>query len=101
MTVIAKTTFEYQLLVQMATLRQTIRDEASEEAAESFAYTTATLHPDWDLSYLGNHLAAQIAKWRSKSQADQPPVEEQPATAASPAREVQEASASPPDGPPE
>ena len=66
-TAVAKVISEYQSSAEMAALRQTIRDEAFEEAAESFAYTTATQHPDWDLSCLGNHLAAQIAEWRAKS----------------------------------
>ena len=52
---------EYQSLIKMASLRQTIQDEAFEEAAESFTYTTKTQHPDWDLAYLDDHLAAQIA----------------------------------------
>ena len=47
----------------MAALRQSILNEATEEAAESFAYTTAVQHLDWDLAYLGDHLAAQIAEW--------------------------------------
>ena len=55
---IAKAVSEYQSLAKMAELRQTICDEAFEEAAESFAYTTTTQHLDWDLSYLGDHLAA-------------------------------------------
>ena len=50
----------------MAALRQTIRDEAFEEAVESFAYTTATQHPDWDFSYLSAHLASQIAEWHAE-----------------------------------
>ena len=49
---------KYQFSAEMAALKQTIRDEAYEEAAESFAYTTVTQHPDWDLAYLGNHLVA-------------------------------------------
>ena len=87
-TVVAKTVFEYQSSSEMAALRQTIQDEAFEEVVESFAYTTATQHPDWDLSYLGNYLATQIVEWRAKSQVDQPPIEERPVVAASPAREV-------------
>ena len=74
-TAAAKAISEYQSSAEMAALRQTIWDEAFEEAAESFTYTTATQHSDWDLSYLGNHLAAQIAEWRAESQADHPPVE--------------------------
>ena len=85
----------------MAALRQTIRDEAFKEAAESFAYTTAVPHPDWDLSYLGNHLATQVAEWRTELQADQLPVEERPAEAASPAGEIQEALPPFPDGLPQ
>ena len=54
----AKAVSEYQSLAEMAALRQTIRDKAFKKVAESFAYTTATQHPDWDLSYLGDHLAA-------------------------------------------
>ena len=50
----------------MATLKQTIHDEVYEEATESLAYTTTTQHPDWDLAYLGDHLAIQIAKWHAK-----------------------------------
>ena len=57
-----KTVFEYQSSAEMAALRQTIRDEAYEEVAELFAYITMVQHPDWDLSYLGDHLAAQIAE---------------------------------------
>ena len=57
----AKAVSEYQSWAKMVALRQTIRDEAFEEATESFVYTTIVQHPDWDLSYLGDHLAAQIA----------------------------------------
>ena len=63
-TAVVKAVSEYQSSAKMAALKQTIRDETYEEVAESFAYTTAIRHPDWDLSYLGDHLAAQIAKWR-------------------------------------
>ena len=87
-TVATKEVYEYQSSAEMAALRQTIWDEAFEEAAESFAYTTATSHPYWDLSYLGNNLASQITEWRAESQAGQPPVEERPAAAASLACEV-------------
>ena len=69
-TAAAKAVFEYQSSTEMATLRETIRDEAFEEVAESSAYTTTTQHPDWDLSYLGDDLAAQIAEWRAESQAN-------------------------------
>ena len=100
-TVAVKAVSEYQSSAQMDALRQTIRDEDFEEVADSFAYPTTTSHPDWDLSYLGNHLAVQIAEWRAESQASQPSVEGQPVAAASPAREVQEAPAPLPDGPPE
>ena len=82
-TAAAKAISEYQSSAEMAALRQTIRDEAFKEAAESFAYTTATQHPDLDLSYLGDHLAAQIEDWCSESQAVRSPVEERPAAAAS------------------
>ena len=60
----AKAVSEYQSSAEMAALRQTIWDEVFEEAAESFAYTTVVEHSDWDLAYLGEHLAAQIAEWR-------------------------------------
>ena len=60
----------------MATLKQTIRDETYEEVAKSFAYTTAVQHLDWDLSYLGDNLAAQIAEWHTEAQANRPPVKE-------------------------
>ena len=98
-TVIVKAISEYQSSAEMATLRQTIQDEAFEEAVESFAYNIAISHPDWDLSYLGNRLVVQIAEWRAESQAGQPLIEERLAAAASLAHEVQEALAPPPDGP--
>ena len=60
----AKAVFEYQSSTEMAVLRQTIWDKAFEEVAESFAYTTTIQYLDWDLAYLGEHLAAQIAEWR-------------------------------------
>ena len=41
-----KAVSEYQSSVEMAALKQTIRDKTIEEAAESFEYTTATQHPD-------------------------------------------------------
>ena len=66
----------------MDALKQTIRDEAYEEAAKSFAYTTVIWHPEWDLSYLGDHLTAQIAKWRADAQANRAPVEEHHAAVA-------------------
>ena len=64
-TIAMKAVSEYQSSDKMAVLKQTIRDEAYEEAAESFAYTTAIRHLEWDLSYLGDHLVAQIAEWRA------------------------------------
>ena len=47
----------------MATLKQTIHDEAYEEVVEAFAYTTATRHLDWDLACLGAHLSDQIPEF--------------------------------------
>ena len=85
----------------MVALKQTIRDETYEEAAESFAYTTAVRHPDWDLSYLGDHLAAQIVEWRAKDQADHPPVEERSTMTVPPVDEIQEVPALLSDGLPE
>ena len=58
-TAAVKAVSEYQSSVEMTALKQTIRDETYEEAAESFAYTTVVQHPDCDLSYLGDHLAAK------------------------------------------
>ena len=85
----------------MAALRQTIRDEAFEEAGESFAYTTTTQHPDWDLSYLGDHLATQITEWRAELLIEQPPTEGHPAARILPVEEVQEVPAPQPNGLPE
>ena len=68
---------------------------------ESFAYTMAVQHLDWDLSYLDDHLAAQIAKRHAEPQADQLPVEERPAGPASSADEIQEVPPPLPDGLPE
>ena len=85
----------------MAALRQTIWDEAFDEAAESFAYTTAVRHPDWDLSYLGDHLAAQIAEWHDELPVEQPFTEGRPAVPVLPIEEVQEVLAPLPDGLPE
>ena len=59
-----KVVSDYQSSIEMAALKQTIRDETYNEVAESFTYTTAFWHSDWDLSYLGDHLAAQIVEWR-------------------------------------
>ena len=86
----AKAVSEYQLSAEMTALRQSIWDETFEEAVELFSYTTAVQHLDWDLSYLGDHLATQIAEWSTKLQADQLPVEERPVVVASPAGEIQE-----------
>ena len=69
---------EYQSSVKMATLKRTVHDEAYEEAVEAFVYTTGTRHLDWDLAYLGAHLADQIAEWRADMQAIRPPSEERP-----------------------
>ena len=74
-TVSIKAVSEYQSSTDMAALKQTIQDETYEEAAESFAYTTAIRHPEWDLSYLGDHLAAQFVEWRADAQANRSPVE--------------------------
>ena len=59
----------------MAALKSTVHEEAYEEVAEAFTYTTATTHPDWDLAYFGEQLADQITKWCAKLQANQPPAE--------------------------
>ena len=74
----------------MAALRQTIRDEAFEEAAESFAYTTAIQHPDWNLFYLGDRLATQIAEWRAELLVEQPPTEGHSTAPVLPIEEVHE-----------
>ena len=95
-----KAVSEYQSSAKMASLKQTIQDKTYEEAVESFAYTTAVRHPNWDLSYLGDHLAAQIAKWRAEAQVDCPPIEERPTTDVPLVNEIQ-VSASLPDGLPE
>ena len=79
---------EYQSSTEMAALRQTIWDEAFKEVAESFAYTTATQLPDWDLAYLGDHLVTQIAEWRVEFQASHPPAEDPPVVPASPADDI-------------
>ena len=76
----AKAVSEYQSSAEMATLKKTIWDEAFEEAVESFAYTTTIQHPDWDLSYLGDHLAAQIAEWHAELSIEQPTTEGHRAT---------------------
>ena len=47
----------------MAALKQTVYEEAYEEFAKAFAYTTVMKHLDWDLAYLGEHLVDQIAEW--------------------------------------
>ena len=57
-TAIVKAVSEYQSSAEMAALKQTIQDETYKEAVESFAYTTSIQHLNWDLSYLGDHLAA-------------------------------------------
>ena len=57
---------EYQSSAEMAALKQTIQNEAFQEATESFTYTTVTQHPNWDLDYLGDHIAAQIGEWRAE-----------------------------------
>ena len=44
------TVSEYQSLVEMAALKQTVYDEAYEEVVEAFAYTMVTTHLDWDLA---------------------------------------------------
>ena len=43
-TAATNTISEYQSSVEMAALKQTVHDEA---------YTTVTMHPNWDLAYLG------------------------------------------------
>ena len=63
--VVANEVSEYQSSEKMVILRQTLHDEAYEEAMEAFAYTTATTHPEWDLAYLGEHLVDQIIGWRA------------------------------------
>ena len=79
---------EYQSSAEMAALMQTIRDETYEEAVESFAYTTIIHHPDCDLSYLGDHLAAQIAEWRVEAQANRPPADWRPTAFVPPVEEI-------------
>ena len=98
-TATVKAVSEYQSSVEMAALKQTIRDESYEEAAKSFAYTIAIRHPDLDLSYFGDHLATQIAEWSTEAQANRPSTEECPAAAVPPVEEIQEVSAPLPDSP--
>ena len=76
-----KAVFDYQSSAEMVALKHTIRDEAYAEAAEAFTYTMTIRHPNWDLSYLGDHLATQIAEWHADAQADRSPVKERPTTA--------------------
>ena len=45
----------------MVALKWTFHNEAYEEATEAFAYTVVVLYVDWDLRFLGDHLADQIA----------------------------------------
>ena len=63
--------------------------------------TIAIRHPNWDLSYLGDHLTAQIAEWRAEAQANRPPVEERPAATVPLVEEIQEVSVPLLDGLPE
>ena len=65
---------------------------------ESFAYTTIVQHLDWDLAYLGDHLAVQIAEWHAELQANQPPAEERPAMPLPLVTELQEVPPPPPKG---
>ena len=81
-TIAMKVVSKCQSSDEMAVLKQTIRDKAYEEAAKSFAYTTVIRHPDWDLSYLGDHLVAQIDEWCADAQANCSPMEERPAAVA-------------------
>ena len=81
----------------MAALKQIIRDETYEEAAESFEDNTAIQHPDWDLSYLGDHLAAQIVEWYAEAQANRPPVDERTTATVPLIEEIQEVPAPLPD----
>ena len=96
-----KAVSEYQSSAEMAALKQTIRDETYEEAAESFAYTTVIRHLDWDLSYLGDYLATQIAEWLADAQADHSPMEERPTAVVPLVDETQEVPAPLPNGLPE
>ena len=82
----------------MAALKQTIHDKAYEEGTKAFAYITATKHPNWDLAYLGGHLADQITEWHAELQANQPPTEERHA---GPYFPVAKPPAVPPPPPPE
>ena len=87
---VAKVIYEYQSLVEMAALRQTVRDQAFQEAVESFAYTTIVQHLNWDLSYLGDHLATQISEWRAQLPVEQTSAKDRPATPILQVEEVQE-----------
>ena len=77
-------------MAEIAALRQSIQDEAIEEVSKSFVNTTAVQHLDWELAYLGDHLAAQIAKRRAELQADQLPADERSVRPPSPFTELQE-----------
>ena len=100
-TAVAKAIFEYQSSAEVAALRQTIWDEAFEEAAESFTYTTTVQHPDWDLSYLGDHLATQIVEYHAELPVEQPLAEYRPVAPVLLVEEVQEVPAPLPDGLPD
>ena len=64
-------------------------------------YTRVVQHLDWDLFYLGDHLAAQIEEWSAELQVEQPPVEECPTVPVLPTEKVEEGPRSLPDGLPE
>ena len=99
--VAAKAVFEYQSSAETIVLKQTIHDEAYEKAAKSFAYTTGTQHPDFDLAYLGDHLATQITEWRAELHANQPLAEKRLVRPASLVVEPQAVSSPPPEALPE
>ena len=45
-----------------------------------FAYTIATTRPNWDLTFLSEHLIDQIVAWRAEHRATHPPTDNHPAS---------------------
>ena len=86
---------EYQSSEEMAALKQTLHDEGYKEATEAFEHTMATIHLDWDLAVLGEHLIDQITAWCAEHRATHPPVDECPAAVRPPSPSFE-----PPEVPP-
>ena len=73
MTVVAQTAFEFQASEESS------HDAGFDASVWAFTYIVAREHLNWDLSFLGEKLNAQVVAWHDQWRASLPPSDEPPA----------------------